>query len=269
MNESTCQHTFVLCAYGDSPYLEECIDSLKNQTETSSVILLATSTPSPFLKNIAEKNGLEYFINPNKGAGISADWNFALSCCRTSWCTIAHQDDIYLPDYAKTVIRKLTGRPQTRIVFTDYADLLPGGKWKYWRSYLVVKRLLLWPFYLKDHYASRFFKRLILRFGCPVCCPSVTYNLSLPERPEFDPSFTVNPDWAMWLDLSSRPGEFAYCSKPLMLHRLSGEMETAAAIRDNRRAREDDLLFRRLWPGPAARVIASLYRLSYRSNCSK
>lgn len=266
MNKMIPQHSFVLCAYGDSPFLEECINSLKNQTEASSVILLATSTPSVFLKSMAEKHGIEYVVNPNRGAGISADWNFALSCCRTPWCTLAHQDDIYLPDYTRKVVRLLSKRPRTRIVFTDYADLLPGGVRKYWRSYLIVKRLLLWPFYLKNHHASRFVKQWILRFGCPICCPSVTYNLSLPDRPEFDPSFTVNPDWAMWLDLSSRDGEFAYCSTPLMLHRLSSGMETAAAIRDNRRAQEDSLLFHRLWPKSAAQLIATIYHLSYRSN---
>ena len=37
-------HTFAICAYKESPYLEECIKSLKNQTIKSN-ILIATSTP--------------------------------------------------------------------------------------------------------------------------------------------------------------------------------------------------------------------------------
>ena len=39
-------HTFVICAYGESPYLEACIRSLLSQTEKSR-ILCATSTPGP------------------------------------------------------------------------------------------------------------------------------------------------------------------------------------------------------------------------------
>ena len=47
-------HTFVICAYKESPYLEACIRSLKKQT-VASAICLATSTPSDYLKNICEK----------------------------------------------------------------------------------------------------------------------------------------------------------------------------------------------------------------------
>ena len=43
-------HTFAICAYKESPYLEECIKSLKNQTIKSN-ILIATSTPKELLIN--------------------------------------------------------------------------------------------------------------------------------------------------------------------------------------------------------------------------
>ncbi len=265
MNDISKKHTFAVCAYGDSPFLEECLDSLQNQT-VKSTILLATSTPSPFLEETAKKYGAAYHVNPVRGGGISADWNFALSCCRTGWATIAHQDDIYLPDYAEQVTAALANRPNARIAFTDYADLLPDGTRNSRRAYLMVKRFLLWPFYLKRHHGSGFVKRLVLRFGCPICCPSVTYHPGLPEMPQFDPAFSVNPDWAMWLTLANRKGEFVFCPKILMLHRLSEGMETAAAIRDNRRAREDEQLFSRLWPRPVVRLLMRVYRLSYRSN---
>ena len=42
-------HTFAICAYKESPYLEECIKSLKNQTIKSN-ILIATSTPTDYIK---------------------------------------------------------------------------------------------------------------------------------------------------------------------------------------------------------------------------
>ena len=49
------EHTFAVCAYKESPYLEECIESLKGQSVRSN-ILIATSTPNEYIKNIAEKN---------------------------------------------------------------------------------------------------------------------------------------------------------------------------------------------------------------------
>ena len=54
-------HTFAVCAYKDSPYLEECIRSLKRQLEPSEIIL-CTSTPSAFIEEIAKKYDLPLFV---------------------------------------------------------------------------------------------------------------------------------------------------------------------------------------------------------------
>ena len=48
------KHVYAIPAYGDSPYLESCIKSLKEQ-KVASPVILCTSTPSPFLADMAEK----------------------------------------------------------------------------------------------------------------------------------------------------------------------------------------------------------------------
>ena len=55
-------HTFAICAYKESLYLEECIKSLKNQTVKSNIII-ATSTPNDHIKNLAQKYKIQLFIN--------------------------------------------------------------------------------------------------------------------------------------------------------------------------------------------------------------
>ena len=60
------EHTFAVCAYKESPYLEECIKSLKNQTIKSN-ILIATSTPNDYIKGIADKYAIPYYINEGEG----------------------------------------------------------------------------------------------------------------------------------------------------------------------------------------------------------
>ena len=45
-------HTFVICAYKESPYLGECISSLLKQT-VKSRILIATSTPNEYITRTA------------------------------------------------------------------------------------------------------------------------------------------------------------------------------------------------------------------------
>ena len=52
MSFSPKDHPWALCAYGESPYLEECILSLRNQTVRSR-ILIATSTPNTEICRLA------------------------------------------------------------------------------------------------------------------------------------------------------------------------------------------------------------------------
>ena len=47
-------HTFVICAYKESAYLEECILSLKRQSVKSHLIMV-TSTENDFIKEMAKK----------------------------------------------------------------------------------------------------------------------------------------------------------------------------------------------------------------------
>ena len=47
-------HNFVICAYKNSKYLEECIKSVLGQTITSNY-LIVTSTPSKFIELLCKK----------------------------------------------------------------------------------------------------------------------------------------------------------------------------------------------------------------------
>lgn len=266
MTDCSALHTFVICAYRDNPFLEDCIRSLTGQSVHSTIILYS-STPTDRQRKLAEKYGLRYHVEAG-GQGIHFDWNKALELPDTPYCTLAHQDDIYLPSYAEKMVKGLQANPDALIGFTDYADLLPNGSAKRWRAYLNIKRLLLAPFYLKRCIRSGFVRLGILRFGDPVCCPSVTYNLKKLDGIRFDSGFSVNLDWMMWITLARRPGAFLYLRDCLMHHRISDIMETSAALSDNRRRDEDLKIFKMIYPAPVAGLIHRLYSLSYRSNRS-
>lgn len=109
-------HTFAICAYKESPYLEECILSLKNQTVKSNIIM-ATSTPNEWIQGLAEKYEIPLYINTGEG-GIAQDWNFAYRQAKTDYVTIAHQDDIYEPNYLKMIFGELKKGKDPIVVFT-------------------------------------------------------------------------------------------------------------------------------------------------------
>ena len=68
------KHSFVICAYKESPFLEECIQSLEKQT-VKSTIKMVTSTPNEYIADMAKKHNIELIVNEGQG-GIVQDWNF-------------------------------------------------------------------------------------------------------------------------------------------------------------------------------------------------
>ena len=130
-------HTFVIPAYGESPYLEDCIRSLIEQ-RLSSGILMVTSTPNQYISCLSQKYQIPLCINHGE-AGISGDWNFGISQVHTPLFTIAHQDDVYLPEYSSRILEKYRQVKKPIIFFTDYWEL---------RNDEVVKTII--PKYSKD-----------------------------------------------------------------------------------------------------------------------
>ena len=254
-------HTWVVCAYGESPYLEECLQSLAEQT-VKSRILLVTSTPGETIDRAAERFGLEVRVNRGK-AGISGDWNFALSQGKTALVTIAHQDDTYAPEYTEEMLRHVNQARKPLMYFTDYAELRDGRRIEKNRL-LAVKRKLILPVRLFP--GSRGARRLSLSLGNPVCCPSVTYIKTAIGGNPFADRFRSNLDWEMWERLSRKKGSFVYNPGRLMCHRVHEGSETSRLIGDHSRGQEDLEMFRRFWPERIARVLAKKYAAGEKSN---
>lgn len=256
-------HTFVICAYKESEYLEECIRSLLGQSVPSE-ILIATSTPNDHIQAMASKYKLPVLVNYGE-AGIAGDWNFALGCASTQYVTIAHQDDVYLKDYTKSVLTALRKQEKPIIAFTDYCELR-GGRRVSDIKLLKIKRIMLFPLRSRFLQRVRWVRRRSLSMGSAICCPSVCYCMDRMPDPVFLKHFRASIDWQTWERLSRLKGSFVYCPQILMEHRIHEESETSAAIHDNVRSREDYEMFCRFWPAPIAGLLAGQYARSEDSN---
>ena len=249
-------HTFVICAYKESPYLEKCIQSIKKQHRPSEVIL-STSTPSPFLTEMSRKYGLRLVVNEGE-KGITQDWNFALSLVKTKYATIAHQDDVYSEQYTDYMIQFMETKRRPLIGFSDYCEI-HNGKIIRDTGMLRIKRLMLWPLKWKVFADNRFARRRILSMGCPICCPSVCYNLELIERPVFQNRYLSNEDWEAWEIISKAKGTFVYVSRILVAHRIHADSTTTEALKDDTRMKECEEMFCKFWPKPIAKLINKWY----------
>lgn len=256
-------HTFVVCAYKESEFLEECILSLLAQSVKSDIII-TTSTPNERIKAMADKYNLKLYIN-DVAEGIGADWNYGLSRAGTRYVTLAHQDDVYEPDFAKKCIRRLRKNSDALICFTNYGELR-NGKRVTTNKLLKIKRALLLPYYLKYNIESSFIRRMDLSLGNPISCPSVTYDVDNIEGIIFEKDMKSNVDWQAWEQLSEQSGRFIFCRDILMYHRIHEGSETSNVLKDNGREDEDYEMFCKFWPERIARILTRFYGTSEKSN---
>ena len=256
-------HTFAVCAYQKSPYLEECVKSLLSQTVKSNVYI-ATSTPNAHIMDIAQKYGLPVHVSRGE-KGIAADWNFACLCAKTPLVTLAHQDDIYCREYTERMLEALNRCRHPLIAFTDYYELREGRTVKSNRL-LKVKRLLLFPLKIRGFWGSRFVRRRVLSFGSAICCPSVTMVMDNLRFPVFRNNMKSNIDWQAWEEISVQKGEFAYVPVPLMKHRIHEGSATSGLLKENGRREEDLFMYRKFWPAWMADLLEKFYQSSEKSN---
>ena len=254
-------HTFVVCAYKDNPYLGDTIVRLLNQSVPSTVIV-STSTPSDYIRGVCESRDVLLVVNPRPHFA-GDDWNYGYDQAATPLVTIAHQDDEYDRTFLESVLAGFN-RYRARdiqISFTDYRELRPEGTIES-NTMLRVKRIMNKPFQVSALNGRKTVKRLVLGFGCPICCPSVTLNKELLGPYPFDVTLRDSCDYLTWVNLSSRPGRFLYIPRALMGHRIYAESATSRNLSENIRTRETLEIMERIWPRPIARLINRVYARS-------
>ena len=271
-------HAFVICAFGKSPYLENCIRSLLRQTAPSE-IYIATSTPSEHIRRLARKYGLPLWVRQGE-SGIREDWLFAWreGGKRKRLITIAHQDDCYCRDYAKTVLAMYERYPDMTLFCSDYVTLktresrMADGTYYPVQTRIcagdlvrLVKKLLRLPLRFRFYANRTWVKKSALIFGNSICCPSCTYNYSLIGDHMFGSGYSFALDWENLLSLAERPGRFVCVEEPLIAYRVHSGAATKKCIEDHRREADEASMFRRLWPDWMASLLMRFYKQSYKA----
>lgn len=263
MKKNNSIHTFVVLAYKESPYLEECIKSVLNQKYPSNVVI-ATSTPNKFITELAKKYKLDIIVNKNH-KNLGGDFDFAIKCSKTPLVTVAHQDDVYDYLYSYKIVETYKQNEDSIILFPNYYELKNGIK-EINNINLKIKRFLLKPLRNnKNSYKLRK-KRAVLKFGCSIGCPSVTFNISNIKFPIFESDFKCDVDWLAWERLSKLKGKFVYITDFLMGHRIHEESTTTEIIHDNIRTLEDYEMFKKFWSKFIAKIINKFYKKSEKNN---
>ncbi len=255
-------HTFVICAYKESPFLEECINSLLNQTIKSNIII-ETSTPNNYIETYADKYGIKVFINNN--GGLARDWNFGYNNAETKLVTIAHQDDVYDEDYVENILKYANKSNDPIIIFTDYYEIRNGKKTPN-NLNLIIKRIMNNGYKRNKNQYNQKFRRRVLSFGDSISCPTVTLVKTKCGASPYNENFQCSADYKTWSELSKLNGSFVYVPKKLMGHRIYEESTTTESLKNNVRQAEDASILMEYWPKPIANLIYKIYSNSEKSN---
>lgn len=253
-------HTFAICAYGDSPFLGPCIRSLKAQSEPSPIIV-CTSTPSPYITALANAYQIPVYVREGE-SDIQADWNFAYRMADADYVTIAHQDDLYQKDYSKLLLAARKKYPDMT-VFTGGYLVVKNGRLARFEKVEFIKRFLRLPLRLKPLCHLKAVKMSALRFGNAICCPACAYHKTVLGEELFHSPFRFALDWDTLWELAKRKGRFICVERPILYYRVHEGAATKASIQDESRAREETLMFNRLWPEPVARILMRFYCKAY------
>ena len=252
-------HAFVVMAFGHSPFLEGCLADLSRQSLRSKIAVV-TSTPSARLEALAARVGADYFVN-GAGGGIGADWNFGLRITGARYVTLVHQDDVYDARFLEESMNLLSTHGAA-LSFTGYEEVNAHGKRT--NSKLSRVKHLMDAFALGGARCPPLWRmRLYLSFGVALPCSSVTYDLSQLDGFSFATSYEANLDWDAWLRLIRARKVFARTSARLVGRRHNDLTATSRALVSGARRREDQEMFRRIWPRPLADLIAVAYRTGY------
>ena len=255
MEKEINNHTFVIMAYKESSFLEDCICSVINQ-DIKSNIIISTSTPNEYIRNLANKYNLPLFVN--KGVGDMADnWNFALSLSKTQFTTLCHQDDLYDSNYLKEVARYFSD--DVLLIHTHWKAL--SGNKKCNNKCSAAHKLLNFPVFLFP--GCRWLRLFILSLGMSVKTPSVCYNKKVLNLPIWNNKYNIVLDWQAITEIAKLKGKFIYITKPLFYYRISDEAESYSAIKHGVRYEEDFEMFCKFWPKCIAKLILFFYKRSY------
>lgn len=264
MEKNNIDHTFVICAYKQQPFLDECVKSLKNQTKKSEIII-STSTPNNMIKKIAKNNDVKLVIN-KKTTGHINDFCFAYEQAHTKYVTLCHQDDIYYKDFAEKILTKMRRRKDVIIGFSNYNEKR-DGKTKKVNALLLIKRLINFPLIFLGKFKK--VRLFTLSLGNAICAPSVTYNKELVKEPIKHSDLKSNIDWDTWIELAKQKGSFVYVKKPLLEHRIHENSTTTSVISNNIMKKEDYIMFKKFWPDWIAKKLVKIYSKSEKSNTLK
>ena len=253
------EHTFAICAYKESEYLETCIKSIINQTLSSNVII-CTSTDNDFVRKLSNKYNIELHVRSGI-PDIKDDWNFAFNSAKTKYVTLAHQDDVYNKKYVENLSKKIKKHNDFSMYYTGYRPIKKNQITT--DVNCIIRAMLRFPMNFGFLQNKCWAKKMTLAFGNSICCPSCTYNKEVLGENMFTSELKFNIDWDTFYKLATQDGRFLYNNKVLTYYRIHDNATSKEFIDNSGRIYDDTVMFDKFWPHFITKIIMKFYKKAY------
>lgn len=208
-------HTFVIPSHNQGQFLPATIESLLNQDDPSSKILISEDYSTDNSLEIAQSYAARYpdrikLTRPPEHKGMFPNWNWALSQTDTEWISVMGSDDQALPNFVTTVREGIARTPNVVVVGANWHFVDGNDNILFTEKVLSVPEIMRPPqtFYMqlfanRVHPAAHCFRRdAWVKVG------------------GFHDDVKLYGDWAFWLRLTPL-GDFVHMRRVIARYRIN------------------------------------------------
>lgn len=234
--------TFAIPCHDGARHLRPLLESLLAQRDVDVRLLLvddaSTDGSSGLAKHVAG-NRIEV-VEFAPALGIPGNWNRAADLIETDFFCLAHQDDVYAPDYAVSLLAALAAHPSAAAAYARVDAIDDQGRRV--RSLSERYKDRFWRQLDGMDTAEATFKRLFA--GNYVSCPSLLYRTAAFRAVgQFDVEYRFVADWEWLLRASAKGFGLVPVARTLVSYRRHQRQATRQEVASLRRYREEhDLL---------------------------
>ena len=206
-------HSFVVPSYNHAQYIGETIESLLNQDEPGSEIVICDDHSSDNSREVIERyrhHNQVRIVHPPHRLGMMRNYNFCTSQASGEWVSLLGSDDRAQPCFARLVREGAARAPDTVVVTGDYDQIDGEGRKLRSEKVLSVRPI--------THPPQTFYTQLAAPKVPPVA--NAFHRPSWEKVGGFPEETTLIGDWGLWLRLAPL-GSFVHVQEPLAEYRVA------------------------------------------------
>ena len=235
----TTRVTVAIPVYNGARFLADAIRSLLVQK--NAMVLVIDDASSDDSVAIARGFSDVRVVENEQRLGLAGNWNRAIELCTTEYLVIAHQDDVYEPQFVEQLADVLDRHPRAFAAHCKASTIDEHGRAT--RDPAALYKDRFWPRGVAEYEREPSDEIAVLRQGNYVIAPAVMLRMKdVAAIGRFDARYDFVTDWDYWLRGLFAGRTLAGLNQRLMSFRRHANTATRLNERTLRRYEEESQL---------------------------